>query len=311
MDTERIIPASLLRKEQVHFAALNDAERGAVTKYVELVRHIQEIGQLFSVFRYHLERLTQVYDLTASDAVVRRLPPAGDFDDRTEINALITALLGAGATLDHSLQVCIRHSGADTEAFDRLRTQVYDSSFYYRLLTKLRDFSQHGHLAVSVRDGRFAFDLAQILATPHFRHKAETRQEMEAFCAQLSAHEREGRLVFTLSLAEYAAGIAALYDGFFRLVRQPLTGRTQAVRALLQRTPEHIRHPDPSHNGILLYISDGTGHALDTREDFSPVFDRLQEEGARFLQFHRRELALLRRSGHFVPLDTPSDAELS
>lgn len=54
MDTERIIPPSWIEDGDVIFLELDDDELKTVTDYIEITRHIQEIKQLFDVFRYDM-----------------------------------------------------------------------------------------------------------------------------------------------------------------------------------------------------------------------------------------------------------------
>ena len=42
-------------------------------------------------------------------------------------------------------------------------SKIYDTVFSYKLLTRLRDYSQHGHLPVSSEGNSYYFDFVDIL----------------------------------------------------------------------------------------------------------------------------------------------------
>lgn len=152
MDTERMLPYQNFDIDDITLLDFTDDALQIIQTYVEVTRHTQEIHQLFELFRYNLRRLLSVYDLNNRDRIKRHEPYFEEFSDRIELNALVINYISAGKTLIDSLRSCIEHAYSEnsstSEKFSKFLSSVYDSCFSYRLLTRLRDFAQHGHLQI-------------------------------------------------------------------------------------------------------------------------------------------------------------------
>ena len=57
MDTERFFSTKDIDIEKVNIFVLDDKDKESVEAYIELTRHMQELKQLFDVFRFNLETL--------------------------------------------------------------------------------------------------------------------------------------------------------------------------------------------------------------------------------------------------------------
>lgn len=70
MDTERIVV--LNEKESVTMHNLSEEFIAVICDYVEINRHVQEINQLFDVFKFNIERLVANYEIRSDDFVIRK-----------------------------------------------------------------------------------------------------------------------------------------------------------------------------------------------------------------------------------------------
>lgn len=303
MDTERIIPPSWIEDGDVIFLELDDDELKTVTDYIEIKRHIQEIKQLFDVFRYDMGAMLRVYNLNNSDAIDRNQPASKEYDDRIEINALLISFISAGKTLTDSLKVCIEKSNSQSDEFAEFLSKIYDSSFYYRLLVRMRDYAQHGHLPISVVDNKFCFDISQILFTPHFNLNKAVKSEMYKIHQQLSKQGQPAHQVCTLCVAEYTACIAEIYCTFYQYIQKDFLSCCRDMRALLKKSPEYTVQPNARYDGYLFYVAEEMGHAFDTDDDPIQMFNAFKDEAVRFYEDETRELKLLNESVRFIPLE--------
>lgn len=110
MDTEVMLPYGDFDIEKITLFEYTTDELEAIQSYVEITRHIQEIQQLYLIFRYNQRILLSTYDLNNRDRIKRNRPPFETFDDRTELNALVISFINVGKTLIDSLTTCVTES---------------------------------------------------------------------------------------------------------------------------------------------------------------------------------------------------------
>ena len=311
MDTEKILPASGLDLEKITILEYSDADFEMIQSFVEITRHIQELQQLYLVFRYNQRVLLSTYDLNNSDRIKRNRPHFENFDDRTELNALVVSLISAGKTLIDSITTCVQTSAKKPEisaSFKKFLSQTYDGSFSYRLLTRLRDFSQHGHLPVSVDEGRVCFDIAQIMNTPHFNHNKSLRQEMQRFVDELIVMNKTRPLhVFTFAMAEYTVLVYKVYTEFYACLEPIFSEINSGFRRLILQYPESIKHENADFDGYLFYVIDNTLHLLNTADDPMLMFKTYKCEAIRNYDDEQQKFHSLQSSVQFKCLPLSKD----
>lgn len=310
MDTEIMLPYQDFDIDINDITLLNYTEEGmrVITSYIEITRHTQEIHQLFEVFQYNLKRLLSVYELNNGDTVKRHGPHFEGFSDRIELNALVINYISSGKTLIDSMQACIKttYSKESTEyiSFCKLLSSVYDDCFSYRLLTRLRDFAQHGHLPVSVSDNIMCFDIAQIINTPHFNHNKTILAEMEKFNEELLVMQKsQPHYVFTLAVAEYTTSMCNVYHKFWGVIHDAFVDKECTLRTLIEENPECIVHNNDRMNGWLFYLVDETLHAFNTTDDSLAMLSQHSEEAKQTYELEEIELNELRKSIKIINLE--------
>jgi hypothetical protein len=304
MDTEKIMPYQGFDINNVTIPDLYEEELNTILKYIEITRYVQEIHQLFAVFCYNLLSILNTYELNNSDKLIRHKSFLGDFDDRTEINALIISYISAGKTLTDSLEACMLGAYSSNNAYreyKELLSKVYDKSFSYRLLVRLRDYSQHGHLPVSVDNNVFCFDIAQIIETPHFNHNKSLKDEMGNFTEELLVKRKtHPHYVFSLAVAEYTAVIAKIYYEFWIRIKGAFSSLNDDFSILIANHPEYIIHKDKKFNGWCFYQLNNTLHGFNTKEDSSKMIKQYTDEAELFYDNEEKELQSFRSYGSMV-----------
>lgn len=308
MDTEFILPYQDFDINDITLFEYTDEGLQIITSYVEITRHVQEIHQLFEVYRYNLKRLLSIFELNNSDTIKRHSPRIGDFSDQIELNALIINYISSGKTLVDAIQACVKASyptgTSEYKNFTAFLSSTYDDCFSYRLLTRLRDFAQHGHLPVSLRNNIACFDIAQIINTPHFHHNKAILKEMEKFNEELLVNQKAyPHHVFTLSVAEYTASMCNVYHTFWTAIHSAFLSKEQSLRTLIKELPECIIHKNTTMNGWLFYIMDETLHAFNTEDDSLALFSQCLDEAERICKEEEKELNEFRKTIRMVKLE--------
>ena len=308
MDTEKTLPYPDFDINDITLLDFTDDDLKIIHSYVEITRHVQEIHQLFELFQYNLKRLRSVYELNNRDCIKRHGPIFEEFSDRIELNALVINYISSGKTLIDSIQYCIKNSYSDDstkyENFCRFLSSVYDGNFSYRLLTRLRDFAQHGHLPVSVIDNMMCFDIAQIVSTPHFNHNKTILQEMKDFNEELLVVQKtQPHYVFTLAIAEYTVSMLNVYQSFWIALKESFLIKEKDIRTLIEQVPECIVHENGKMNGFLFYLIGNNLHTFNTSEDSLVMLSHHLEEAKQIYELETNELNEFRKSIKFKKLE--------
>lgn len=306
MDTEIILPYVDFDIEKITLSEYTSEESEIIQSYVEITRHIQEIQQLYLIFRYNQRVMLSTYDLNNSDRIKRNRPPFETFDDRTELNALVISFVSAGKTLIDSLTTCVKASDKNSEistSFEKFLVCSYDDSFSYRLLIRLRDFSQHGHLPVSVANDKMRFDIAQILNTPHFNHNKSLSQEMKKFVDELLVFNKACPFyMFTLAVAEYTVSVYKIYSEFYTQIEPIFFKMHSDFRKLIVAHPGLVKHEDDKFDGYLFYLIGNALHAINIVEKPETMFEAYKKEAASNYSKEQQEFDSFKSSIHWIPV---------
>lgn len=119
----------------------------------------------------------------SSGQVIRNNHPATTDEDYIAVNAFVINWISAARTLTALMENCIKGNFAKDDPKYQVYMQnyhdLYDHCFSYRLLIRLRNYAQHGHLPVSQEGDWYGFDLYKILKKSHYLHNAQVKRELE------------------------------------------------------------------------------------------------------------------------------------
>ncbi len=280
---------------QVHPADMDDKELGSVRKYVEITRHIQEIDNLFHVFRFNLKSILHYYVLLYSDKIERKIAYDHETSDCVAINALTINFISSGKTLMESIENFLKIN--DGELYEEFKknylSKEYDGNFQYRFLLRLRDYAQHGHLPVSMNfDNKYCFDLNHILLTPHFNHNPTIKNEMEDIKDKIYEQFSDyPYIVLTRSLAEFNICITRNYLEFLKKIRKLLHDSVDDIKSLLEKRPKIINKSSDGFDGYVFYeITDGTLHAFNTKDNPQKMLSQYKNFVSKVLKEEQAEL---------------------
>ena len=211
-----------------------------ISHYVEIVRHVQEIIQLFDCFNYFYEELKKS---TCNVHIVA-------------VNSNMIGLLSIGKSLIESIEICISNfcSNGERSWFKQhYLSGEYDSNFSYRFLFRLRDYCQHTHIPVGCSTDNFYFDLNQIYSTPHYNFKLE--DEVAAFILEVrEKYQDECKLAIKPTVVSYVSSIYKIYLNYLYLIVNEINSRKAAVDLIVKENPELIEHKsNRKYRGYLFY----------------------------------------------------------
>lgn len=268
MDTEKLlIPNSTL--DSISFFELSPKALVFAKSYVELTRHLQEIHDLYLVFMYNLHSMTDTYSLWNDETFRVNGSLSSSEQDFIAINALTSNILSSGKTLIDSMRSFVQEHYSETESariqYDEFCKETYDSSFSYRLLIRLRDYTQHGHLAVNSDNGIYFFNLKLILDKAHYNHNKTLAQELKGLSDEiLQKFDDIPRFFVSFTIAEYISQLLSIYNYFWELNISMINKRCDLFLEFASSMPENCICQENSANRFFIYeVLDSTAHVVD------------------------------------------------
>ena len=301
METENLFYLNNQRVK-INFMGLEDDELNAARKYVEVTRHIQEIRRYYKIFLFNLDLLLSEYSLINDGKVKKDEEFVRSEEHFIAINALVYNVIGAGRTLSETIENFIKGNFTkDDEVrrkFLKFNSGIYDSSFAYRLLIRLRDYSQHGHLPVNIYGDWFGFDLHQILTKPHYNHNGLIKQQLEGAVQDVyEVYGDKPRLSLAMTLAEYTASLMVIYNQFWISVIESVVAVYKQFCEVVKMYPENICSLDKE--GFELFIYDVEDESLQTallNEDIPTILSEYNTEAEQSKNKYLAEWEALKES---------------
>lgn len=283
MDTEKSY--RLHDQWEIPFTPLDFHSLTIAQRYVEMARHLQEIHSLFLIFQFNLHQLQKEYTLMSDGAVFCGTRPADLEEDYIAINAHIRNIISAGKTLTESMECFIKTGYPPTadgyqETYLQHSHEIYDNSFAYRFLIRMRDYAQHGHVPVDCENHHYHFNLLHILNKPHHNHNRTLAHQMQQATDEILEFYRDiPTLGLTNTLAEFTASLLSIYQIFWQLVDRPFQTVISDFQAISAQYPENIITPPDSSARLFLYeITDGWVQTCDLTDDSLTMLQNFQRE---------------------------------
>ena len=252
--------------------------------YIETTRHLQEIHQLFLIFNKNISALQSEFVLKNGGNAFRGRKAANSEADCISINAYIINIISAGRTLVESMECYINtNSNIATESKKKYLDfyhKIYDSSFAYRLLIRLRDYSQHGHLPVSSRWNNYFFDLMQIVEKPHYNHNKAFESQMKNIIDEIVTNFHDTpTIALTETLAEYVANLLSIYKMFWYQTEKEIAETYDNFQTIVSNYPDNTISKPDSLSGLFVYdVVDGNMHVVDPKDKPNEMLIQFKKE---------------------------------
>lgn len=251
--------------------------------FIEITRHMQEIRQLFLILKNDIDNLQKEYVLMNNGNVFREQKSANNEADYISVNSYIINIISAGRTLVESMECYIKNNSDIGDAKQKYLDyyhNTYDSSFAYRLLIRLRDYSQHGHLPVSSTGNNYYFDLIQIANKPHYNHNKTLKKQMKSIIDEiLEKYHNTPTISLTETLAEYVVKLLAIYKMFWYQTEKELTEACTKFQTVVSCYPDNIIKEQEGLDGLFIYdVVDGNAHVVDPNDKPDEMVIRFKKE---------------------------------
>ncbi len=285
MDTAITFPETFIEDfNSLRLADLTDGERILLIDYVALTRDMAEANQLFEVFFFNLTNMRNSFVFGINDTVIRTNHCPDFKSDVIAINSLVINLISSAKTLTEFLRCTANRWIGGNPKNDKKKykdkynvyvSDIYDTHFNYRFLINLRNYMQHGYLPVSFREGKYSFDVKQILDTPHFEVKGYLKNDIENFLEKLSfqyGHIPCVSLVITIS--DFVVNVTDIYNNFIFFFKDYVSDYNNKVKKLIEEKPSIVCDYHNTFKGYIIYDKDKNGyHAFNSKDDADKMMD--------------------------------------
>ena len=183
-------------------------------------------------------------------------------------------------------------------------SKIYDTVFSYKLLTRLRDYSQHGHLPVSSEGNSYYFDFVDILGKPHFNHNKAVKNQMEdAITTCKNLLDDTPRLSFTKTLAEYVVNILRIYQSFWIFAESSVLVTTEKVKGIVDKYHENIIcMPDAPSEWFVYKVTDGNADIINLSDNPNEMFVQFKGEAEKFCDRYTQDWHELMKGTKIIPI---------
>ena len=260
------IPANLVDDfDSLHLADLTDDERSLLISYIALTRDITESNQLFEVFYFNLLHMRNSFVFNMNDTVFKTEHCPDYKSEFIAVNSQVINLISSARTLIEFLrETANRWLGNSKDKNEKYKDkynvyikEIYDTSFNYRLLYNLRNYMQHGYLPVSFKEGKYSFDVNQILDTPHFNIKGQLKTDVENFIEKLEIPgETIACLSLTLTIADFTVKVTDIYRKFLFYIQKSVSSIYDEVKKLIKDKPSIVCDYNETFKGYIIYDVD-------------------------------------------------------
>lgn len=223
-------------------------ELKVIIDYVEYTRYVHEIHQWYEIYNFCLCNLKEVTDKHRGSI---------------EINAYLVNLLASGKNIAENMENYLKFIfGEESADFINFRTYYstfeYDHNFSYKFLVKLRNFSQHGHIPVSVVGDNARFDVKQIYYTQHYNFNASLKNEVDNFIQFIEKHnpeEADGpHIDFRYTVSSYTVSLYRIYNRFLNIMSVAIHNAKREFFSFVNENEDLINHKKAEYNNLLFYI---------------------------------------------------------
>lgn len=281
--------------EKIRVPKFSKDEIEVIEKFIEFTRHLQEIDELFHVFKINLHDILFHYELYNDDRIIRKIDIENEEKDIIIINALVINYISSAKTFTESIETFLVENLGEEE-HNKFKndclSKIYDEKFSYRLLIRLRDYAQHGHLPVYMsEDKRCSFDIQQILNTPHFQTNRKLKNEMIELSEEIrNKFEDNPRIAFTRALAEFQLSILEIYNFFIKFIKEGLSNLKTELDNLIKKRPDIINVSTDVFNGFIFYkIENGYIHCFNPKDNPIEMINNIKNQLENLLKKEKEE----------------------
>ena len=250
-----------------------------IEDYVLIQKIVSDLNQLFQVFRFNLRKLTEL-DIRPQGIITYK---KGIIVDYYEINALTQNLLSSSTTLINGIESYLTFDDIILKKFKQYTSNIYDSNWYYRFFSLMRNYTQHGHLSISQSPlGTFSFDLKQISMTMHFNF-GQKYLNLLTVIQQAEKDQIPPNLDYAVAIEEYILLILQIYDKYLNLLEDTVKNVSNQFFDIIDQNYDAVKKETQIDGFVAYKRIDNDIHLVDIHTSLPKEFDVFRKENTEML----------------------------
>ena len=294
--------------DNLNIIRLSKEENEVFKFFSEANRNIQEIEKLFNIYRCNLNIMLDSIDIKCTDEIIAKNTYYQS--EYIVVNTLLVNLISSGKTLIEAIEKFTNFiDDKETSKIkfkDNWISKIYDTSFAYRFLIFLRNYSQHGNIPVSNDySNQYCFSLDKILNTKSFNFNKNIKTEMDELrIAVYNKFHNYPNLSFSSTVIDYNYYIHLLYFNYYKSIRNVIYDMFKKVKCIIKENPNLIHHEIKEiDNRIVFYDDEDTIHIYPNDDSFLQTFDEYKHEARIFLKKEEKEKNRIRKKFNVINLE--------
>ena len=201
--------------------------------------YFQEITQLYQMMLFNLAEIFSHYTFHFNDIVTS---VNGQKINMLQINALLGNAISSAHTLIEAMEVFDKIYISEQQFFKKdYISKTYDEYFSYRFTECIRNYTQHGHIPISLDGEKIFFQISEILDVSHFTINKKLKRQLQNIEKELMDHGvMETRLGVVPILYEYFLLIHIIILEFFQFIKPHFIEDFCEVKKVLLENPGYI-----------------------------------------------------------------------
>ena len=271
MDTFRSLLVSNVEglESTITICEIPEEHKVIIERYVNTFTVITEVNQLYQVFWLNVNIMSSNCILNSDDTVL--ISKNGLEADPILVNALFNNIISSGRVLVDKIKTILESDFSENRytAFqEEYLSRIYNEIFSYRFFYELRNFCQHGYLVVSHKEGKYCFDLYQLLGAEHLGiKKSQSKEWKNAIKTIAEKYNSEPNICFTHNVDSYVKSILEVYYHFWEFIKKDIELCDNAFREVINANPQYVYNESPLDGFIIYKIENGNAHMIRPEEN--------------------------------------------
>ena len=260
-------------EEYDNVIVLDDESLITVKHKGDMLAQIQESFMLYQSVIFNVYNLQKCVMLYANDTVELTDSCPTEIQDTTiVINTLIANIFSSAKTLTDKMQTIIKKYCNDKSFLQEI-TDVYESSYSYRLAQGLRNMCQHGFCVVSKCNERYGLDLYQLRYVKDFTVNGSFKETLDDLIEKFSMYSCAPKYSLSALISEYTTDVIGLYLHFLENIRPSIEELDLQLKCFMAQNPELLKHNNPGLSGALLIKDNTSLHIVPAKESLLKTID--------------------------------------
>ena len=275
MNNKSIIPFYEIDQDNIIYPSSDEVE--VLEYYLNQKDKFDTLIKSFHIADFNFHQLFYHFTIYSDDTLKREegLPS----DDFVVINALIINYL---STSKMFVDIVENFDSSLYETFHSYVSSKFDSSFYYQLMTILRNFSLHGHLPVYLHDNRYSFNLNYILEEgKRFNFNKTSKRKIEEITRRIFEEYQDiANISLLRTVVEYHKVILEIFVHFFTVNYYNFLKVYNNFQKIIKRYDHKKR------NDSVCVALDDTLHIVKSTDSVNKLFRVEQFKAKKHLETH-------------------------